>query len=128
MGRTKKKYTKKELKFFRNLIERKREDLIKEIDYLRDTAMNSTVKEASGDHSSYSFHMADQGTDSMEREKAFLFASREGQYLNHLNEALRRIDADKYGICAKCGNLISEERLKAVPITTQCVACKKRSG
>ena len=128
MGRTKKKYTKKELEFFRNLIEKKRENLLKEIDYLWDTAMSSTIKEASGDHSSYSFHMADQGTDSMEREKAFLFASREGQYLTHLNEALRRINADKYGICAKCGNLISEERLKAVPITTQCVACKTKSG
>src|SRR2546429_7309182 len=44
-----------------------------------------------GDLSSYSFHMADQGTDAMEREKAFLFASQEGRYLWHVNQALRRL-------------------------------------
>ena len=43
-----------------------------------------------GDMASYSFHMADQGTDAMEREKQFLFASQEGRYLWHVNEALRR--------------------------------------
>ena len=45
---------------------------------------------ANGDLSSYSFHMADQGTDAMEREKAFLMASKEGRFLWHLNQALRR--------------------------------------
>ena len=128
MGRTKKKLTKKELKFFKDFILKKREKLLKEIDYLRETAMSSTIKEASGDHSSYSFHMADQGTDSMEREKAFLFVSREGHYLEHLNQALSRIESGEYGICAKCEKPISIERLKAVPITTQCVACKTKSG
>jgi len=128
MGRTKKKLTKKELKLFKNLILKKREELLKEIGYLRESAMSATIKEASGDHSSYSFHMADQGTDSMEREKAFLFVSREGHYLEHLNQALARIDSGKYGICVKCGETISIARLKAVPITTQCVACKTKSG
>ena len=128
MGRTKKKLTKKELEYFKKLILKKRENLLKEIGYLRETAMSSTIKEASGDHSSYSFHMADQGTDSMEREKAFLFVSREGHYLEHLDQALARIKDGNYGICAKCGKLISKERLKAVPITTQCVKCKTKSG
>ena len=128
MGRTKKKLTKKELKFFKDLILKKREELLKEIGYLRETAMSSTIKEATGDHSSYSFHMADQGTDSMEREKAFLFVSREGHYLDHLNQALARIDSAGYGVCVRCGKLISIERLKAVPITTQCVDCKTKSG
>ena len=101
MGRSKKKFTKKELKLFRDLILKKREELKKEIEYLRDTAMSTTIKEATGDHSSYSFHMADQGTDSMEREKAFLFASREGQYLNNLEKALSRIDTGNFGACSK---------------------------
>jgi len=127
MGKTKSKLTKKELNYFKKLVLKKREDLMKEIGYLRETAMSSTIKESSGDHSSYSFHMADQGTDSMEREKAFLFVSREGHYLEHLNQALARIEEGTFGICFKCGKLISKERLKAVPITTQCVDCKKKS-
>ena len=128
MGRTKSKLTKKELGYFKKLILKKREELMKELGYLRETAMSSTIKESSGDHSSYSFHMADQGTDSMEREKAFLFVSREGHYLEHLNQALARIEEGTFGICFKCGKLISKERLKAVPITTQCVDCKKKGG
>jgi RNA polymerase-binding protein DksA len=127
MGKTKSKLTKKELNYFKKLVLKKREDLMKELGYLRETAMSSTIKESSGDHSSYSFHMADQGTDSMEREKAFLFVSREGHYLEHLNQALARIEEGTFGICFKCGKLISKERLKAVPITTQCVDCKKKS-
>ena len=35
-----------------------------------------TRDSADNDLSSYSFHMADQGTDAMEREKSFLFASK----------------------------------------------------
>jgi len=51
---------------------------------------NSSLQASDGDLSSYSFHMADQGTDAMEREKAFLFASRRAATW-HVNEALRRL-------------------------------------
>jgi RNA polymerase-binding transcription factor DksA len=54
-------------------------------------SFSSTLQSSDGDLSSYSFHMADQGTDAMEREKAFLMASKEGRYLWHVNEALRRL-------------------------------------
>lgn len=128
MARIKKKLTKKELETFKKLILKKRDELGKELGYLREHTMSSTIKESSGDHSAYSFHMADQGTDSIEREKAFMFASREGHYYEHLNQALERIEAGTYGICHKCSKLISIDRLKAVPITTQCVECKKKSG
>src|SRR5438876_5887900 len=57
--------------------------------------------------------MADQGTDAMEREKAFLFASQEGRYLWHVNQALRRLfqAPEKFGKCEQCGEEIgrSEE-------------------
>ena len=115
---------KKELDNFRKLIDKEKENLIDKLGYLRETAMNTTVKDATGDHSSYSFHMADQGTDQQEREKAFLFASRESQYLERLNLALKRIDDGTYGICTKCKKPIDKERLTAVLIATMCVDCK----
>ena len=37
--------------------------------------------------------------------------------------ALSRIDAGKYGVCAKCGSSIAKERLKALPYATKCVNC-----
>jgi DnaK suppressor protein len=70
---------KRELERFEKLLQVKRQDLLKEMGLLKDNHLNATTKDATGDHSSYSFHMADQGTDAMEREKAFLFASKTGQ-------------------------------------------------
>ena len=62
----------------------------------------------------------------MEREKTFLFASREGKFLNHLEDALSRIDRGEYGRCTVCGKLIEKERLEAVPHAQQCLQCKLR--
>ena len=81
-----------------------------------------------GDLSSYSFHMADQGTDAMEREKAFLFASQEGRFLWHIDEALRRLyrHPENFGKCHQCGNDIAFERLDALPHARYCIDCKQR--
>jgi RNA polymerase-binding protein DksA len=109
---------KKDLEYFEKLLLKKREELVKNIDYLRNITSEATTQEASGDHSSYSFHMADQGTDAMEREKAFLFASRDEKYLKQIDAALERIKKGTYGICRVTGKDISRERLEAVPTTT----------
>ena len=115
---------KKDLEYFKNLILKKKEELNTELGYLEDSSLNTTTKDRAGDLSSYSFHMADQGTDTMEREMAFSLASREGRYLHHLNEALGRIEKGSYGKCRTCDSEISIKRLKAVPHATQCIKCK----
>lgn len=119
--------SKKELNSFVELIEREKEKLYKELGFIKENALNQTTKDATGDHSSYSFHMADQGTDSQEREKAFMFASRESKYIEKLDLALKRIENGTYGVCFKCKKDIGTERLEAVPIATMCVECKNKS-
>lgn len=81
---------------------------------------------ADSDLSSYSFHMADQGTDAMEREKSFLFASKEGRYLYRVEDALRRLykDPEHFGICQSCKQAIPFERLDALPHARYCLNCK----
>jgi len=93
-----------------------------------DEQFSGTLQSSDGDLSSYSFHMADQGTDAMEREKQFLFASKEGRYLWHVNEALRRMysDAESFGHCHECGDEISFERLDALPHARLCIKCKAK--
>jgi len=83
---------------------------------------------ADADLSSYSFHMADQGTDAMEREKAFLFASKEGRYLYRVEDALRRLykDPENFGICQNCQAAIPFDRLDALPHARYCLNCKLR--
>lgn len=118
----------KELDRFKTLIKKKREEVKKNLDYLKSVVLDETTKEASGEHSSYSYHMADQGTDAMEREKAFLFASRDEKYIKQLDEALSRIENGTYGVCRVCDNDIGTERLEAVPTTTICFDCKVKES
>lgn len=106
---------------------REREQVLKELGAF-DEDRNETTRTASGDLSAYSFHMADQGTDAMEREKAFLFASQEGRQLYQIDQALRRLykEPDRFGRCDQCGDPIRWERLEALPYATLCFACKER--
>lgn len=100
--------------------------LLKEMGHLEDTVLNRSLRDSSGELSGYSFHMADIGTDAMEREKAFLFASAEGRALLDVNEALRRLYNGEYGVCESCGRPISVARLEVVPQARLCVRCKEK--
>jgi len=46
--------------------------------------------------------------------------------LTQVRAALKRLDEGKYGICARCGNEINPERLRAIPYTILCVNCQER--
>ena len=81
-----------------------------------------TNMEDDGDLTSYTQHPADEGTDAMEQEKALLLLSAEGQRLQQIDEALRRLykEPETFGTCSECGNEISMERLELIPWTTLC--------
>jgi len=119
--------TKKQLAHLERRLHEERARVMKELGYY-DEQFKPSLQASNGDLSSYSFHMADQGTDAMEREKAFLFASQEGRYLWHVNEALRRLyrTPDKYGRCEQCGEEIGFERLDALPHARLCISCKAK--
>ncbi len=74
----------------------------------------------------YTDHMADQGTEAMEREKAAVFATKEGRYLYRIEEALRRLydDPKNFGHCHTCGTEVGFERLDALPHARYCIDCK----
>jgi RNA polymerase-binding protein DksA len=118
-----KAYSKEELAQFRAIILEKKKEILGELETLRDSMMDAETGEYASENSTYSTHM-EQGTDAMEREKTFLFASREGKFLNHLEDALQRIERGEYGKCTDCGLLIERERLEAVPHAKQCIRCK----
>ena len=118
--------TKQQLEKFRKIILEKRERLLQELDHLKSSGLNTAMKDVSGDHSAYAFHMADQGTDTMDREQQYFFASREGNLLYHLNLALERIERGEFGTCVSCGREINHERLEAVPHARLCIECKSK--
>ena len=119
--------SKKDRAHFEERLLDEREKIVKQLAQF-DESFSDTLQGSDGDLSAYSFHMADQGTDAMEREKAFLFASKEGRLLYHIDEALRRLykSPESYGICQECGNDVGYERLDALPHARLCIKCKER--
>ncbi len=115
---------KEELVYFKNILMGKRDEILKDLGQLKEGEMSATLKDASGENSAYAFHMADVGTDNMEREKAFIFATKEGRFLYHIDQALERIAKETFGACHECGNDIAKERLEAVPHARFCITCK----
>jgi DnaK suppressor protein len=115
---------KADLKKYEKLLLAKKKELLEEVANLMKDKISTTIKDSTGDISSYSYHMADQGTDAMERELAFMFASKSGRLIYHIDEALRRIQEGTYGKCFKCGKPISSARLQAVPHARMCIDCK----
>jgi len=118
---------KRQIAHFEKRLQEERARALKELGHYGES-FNATLQASNGDLSSYSFHMADQGTDAMEREKAFLMASKEGRFLWHLNQALGRLYStpEKYGKCEQCGEDISYERLDALPHARLCINCKEK--
>jgi RNA polymerase-binding protein DksA len=116
---------KSDLKKYEKLLLTKRQTLLEELEDLRKDSAN-TIKDSTGELSSYTYHMADLGTDAQEREKKFHLASKSGRLLYHIDEALRRIKDGTYGKCSTCGEDISTARLEAVPHARMCIECKEK--
>jgi RNA polymerase-binding protein DksA len=123
----KKRMSKEDLAYFRQFVLKKREEVIKNVKRLEQIAVNGKDEDDSTAlDSTYAYHMADVGTDAQEREKAFLWLSRENKFLTHLNAALDRIANGEYGVCIECGEIIPKERLEEVPHTQHCAKCKNK--
>lgn len=99
----------------RDLLLRRRADLAARLAQLR--AGLSTL---SGDQSRGFSELAQEcETDEVSRQQGSLYEDEIRQY----DEALARLDAGVYGLCAQCGEVIEEQRLRAVPMTTLCMTC-----
>ena len=129
-------YSKKELEGIKEIILAKRDEIIEQLQSLKDQMMDPTTGQYVNESSPYSLHMAEQGTDAQEREKLYLWAQRENKFLGYLEDALQRIENGTYGICIECIDepqnlcatcpLIPLDRLKAVPHTQHCLQIKQK--
>lgn len=117
-------FSDEELEHFRELILQRRREAKSEIEQMRKQV--EQAKEQSGDNTAYGIHMADAGTDAMEREKLHLMIARQQKYIGYLDRALERIDNHTYGICRVTGEPIAKERLEAVPHTEISIEAKRK--
>ena len=95
-------------KYYRRLLEL-RDQLTKQMDGL--------AKESAQEMAGYSLHMADSGTDNFDRDFALSLLSSDQDAVYEIEEALKRIEKNTYGICELTGKPIPRKRLEAIPWT-----------
>jgi DnaK suppressor protein len=95
-------------KFYERLLEL-REQLMRQMDGL--------AKESAQEMAGYSLHMADSGTDNFDRDFALSLLSSDQDAIYEIEEALKRIERNTFGICELTGKPIPRSRLEAIPWT-----------
>jgi DnaK suppressor protein len=116
----------KELEHFKKIIEKRRQDTLADLTYLKESINDPSNNDSVNESSSYSLHMADHGTETMDREQKFQFVARDEKYIMYLDRALQRIKNKTFGMCSICGLRLPEGRIEAVPHTTVCLEYKRR--
>ena len=109
-------------KFYQRLLEL-REQLMRQ--------MNGLAKESAQEMAGYSLHMADSGTDNFDRDFALSLLSSDQDAIYEIEEALKRIEKNTYGVCELTGKNIPRTRLDAIPwtrFTVQAQAQLERDG
>lgn len=116
------RYSDAELAEFRELITKKLETAKKELAYLQGLI---TRKDEGGDMEDGRYMTMEDGSMSMEREQLSQMASRQIQFIDHLEKAMMRIENKTYGVCRVTGKLIDKARLRAVPHATLSIEAKQ---
>jgi DnaK suppressor protein len=109
--------TKENQEYFRALLNERLTSLLEEA--------NKTVVGMT-DHGETFPDPTDRATLESERNFTLRIRDRERRLISKIKEALARIEQGTFGICEECGEDISDERLKARPVTTLCINCKKK--
>ncbi len=122
----KKRYLKKDLVVFKKLLIKKKADIVDGIKHIADDTLKKSQKEASGDISGYTYHMADVATDTYDREFSLGLASNDRELLYELDDAFKKLEDGTFGVCEGCKCLITKARLTALPYTRLCVKCQKK--
>ncbi len=117
--------TKQEVKRYKDLLIKERTKLNDELSSLKKDNINKSQRDAAGDLSSYTYHMADMASDNYDRDFSMGLATEEQKRLFAIEEALKRVEDSTYGNCLQCGSRILKKRLDAIPYTELCLECQK---
>ncbi len=118
-------YSQKQLKELESRLLRERERALRALARFDDD-FGAGAGDA-GDLFAFPLHMADEGTDANQREKAFLLASKDGRRVLAIDAALRRLyrDPRSFGRCP-CGADVGMARLDAIPWAETCITCQNQ--
>ncbi len=114
-----------ELKKYRDLLLKERDRIVGGLSHITENTLKKSQRDASGDLSGYSYHMADQATDDYDVEFSLGRATEDQRLLYKVDEALKRVEEGSYGKCLQCSKSIAKPRLKALPYAEVCIECQR---
>ncbi len=121
IGKT--KFNDAELTEFKDLINNKLSEAIKDYELLKDTLSH---RDNNGtDDTSPTFKLLEDGSEVMSKEETTQLAIRQEKFIQNLKNALIRIENKTYGVCRATGNMISKDRLRSVPHATLSIEAKR---
>lgn len=123
--RASRRFAPDELRAFERLLQRRRAFLLGNVRKLEDEACRKG-SDAAGDLSTMPLHPADLATDTQQQDMSLFFMENENVQIQDIEEALERIQEDRFGLCEECDREIALERLRAIPYAPLCVECKRR--
>lgn len=106
------------IEFFRQMMTLKINELLEEAGKTV-SEMTTSIKENYPDPN-------DRASLESDRNFELRIRDRERKLILKMQEAIKRMDDGVFGICDTCGGPISEKRLMARPVTTQCIDCKMK--
>lgn len=108
---------KKDVEYFRQFLSKRLEELLSQAG---DTVSGMTdPKENFPDPT-------DRAALEADRNFMLRIRDRESKLIRKIKSALERIENGTFGVCETCGGEISVNRLKARPVTSQCIDCKAK--
>ena len=109
---------KKRLDYYKKKLQVRREELMKTI--------ARTQEEGRTADEDPTVDLADKAANSYTKEFLFGMTNTDRTILNMIDAALKRIQADEYGVCANCQEELQQKRLEAVPWAKHCIACQEK--
>ena len=116
------KYSDKDLKEFKSLIENKITKAENDLALIKSAYMNDG--DNGTEDTSPTFKAFEEGSQTMSKEANTQLAIRQEKFIRDLNSALIRIINKTYGICRVTGKLINKKRLELVPHATLSIEAK----
>jgi len=108
---TKSPIRKRELERFRAILLAKRAVLVGDVSQLESEALSA----GGGALSHTPQHMAEQGSDSAEQTLSLDLAAADRKLIHEIDDAIKRIDEGRFGLCEMTGKPIRIERLRELP-------------
>jgi DnaK suppressor protein len=112
------KMDKKRLEYYKKKLTTRREELMKTI--------ARTEEEGRQADDDPTVDLADKAANSYTKEFLFGMTNTDRTILNMIDEALKRIKANEYGVCGNCQEEMQTKRLEAVPWAKNCISCQEK--